>query len=110
MACIFCDIIAHKRPARIFFEDDSTIVFADIFPRAPVHLLVSPKRHWTSLQELPQEAILDLMARVKAVASELSIENNFKLILHNGAKAGQIVEHIHFHFLSNASVNPAFKS
>lgn len=101
MGCAFCEIIEKKKPAKIFFENDKTIVFADILPRAAVHLLVCPKSHYERLVDLPDEAILEIMQTVKTVTSRLGLENNFRLILNNGAQAGQIIGHIHFHYLSN---------
>jgi len=102
MGCPFCQIIEREKPARIFLEDGRVIVFADILPRAAVHLLICPKDHLTSLMELPEELLVKLIETVKSIAGELSIEDNFKLVLHHGAQAGQIVEHLHFHFLSDA--------
>ncbi len=101
MGCIFCQIIEKNKPAKIFLEDDKTIVFADILPRAAVHLLICPKEHYERLVDLPEETFLEVMRTVKTVTSMLGLENNFRLVLNNGAQAGQIVGHIHFHFLSN---------
>lgn len=103
MGCPFCQIIEREKPAKVFLEDDRIIVFADILPRAKVHLLICPKKHMTSFMELPDELLLKLMETARIVARQLSIEDNFKLVLHNGAQAGQIVEHLHFHLLSNAA-------
>ncbi|UCD95648.1 MAG: HIT domain-containing protein [Candidatus Zixiibacteriota bacterium] len=102
MSCIFCQIADGKKPAKVFFEDAQIIVFADILPRAPVHLLVCPKKHYASLLDLPEELLLKLHETIRKIATELSIKDNFRLIVNNGAAAGQIVEHLHFHFISNA--------
>jgi histidine triad (HIT) family protein len=102
VSCIFCQIAEGKKPARVFFEDDQVIVFADILPRAPVHLLVCPKKHYANLLDVPDEILLRLHETVKKIASDLSIRDNFRLIVNNGAAAGQIIEHLHFHFISNA--------
>jgi histidine triad (HIT) family protein len=111
MSCTFCDIIAHKKPAKIFFEDDRVIVFADIFPRAEVHLLICPKSHYSTILNAPDEQVLPLIETSRYIARKLGIEDNFRLVLNNGAKAGQIIEHLHFHFLSNASgVKVEFKN
>jgi len=103
MSCTFCDIIKHKKPARIFFEDDRVIVFADIFPKAEIHLLICPKNHYSTILDMPDEQVLSLIETSRYIARRLGIEDNFRLVLNNGAKAGQIIEHLHFHFLSNAS-------
>ena len=111
MSCAFCDIIKHKKPARIFFEDDRVIVFADIYPRAEIHLLVCPKNHYSTILDMPDDQVLLLIETSRYIARELGIEDNFRLILNNGAKAGQIIEHLHFHFLSNErGVKAEFKN
>lgn len=101
MGCIFCQIIDKKKPAKVFWEDDKTIVFADLLPRAAVHLLICPKDHYERLIDLPDETIIAIMSTAKTVAVKLGLTDNFKLLLNNGAQAGQIVGHLHFHFLSN---------
>lgn len=101
MACIFCKIVEHKAPARIFFEDSDIIVFADIYPRANVHLLVTPKPHYARIMDLPDNLTLKIFETVRTITNQLQLNDNFKLVLHNGARAGQIVEHLHFHYLSN---------
>jgi histidine triad (HIT) family protein len=101
MSCTFCDIIAGKRKARIFHEDERIIVFADINPRAEIHLLVCPKEHYTTIMDLPDNLALKMIEVVRDIAGRLGVKHNFRLVLNNGAKAGQIIEHIHFHFLSN---------
>jgi histidine triad (HIT) family protein len=103
MPCVFCQIVERKKPAKIFSEDEDIIVFADILPRANIHLLVCPKRHFESLLELPNELLIKSMETAKDIARRLSIEDNFRIVLNNGAKAGQIIEHLHFHFISNAA-------
>nr|MBN2278227.1 HIT domain-containing protein [candidate division Zixibacteria bacterium] len=111
MKCPFCEIIEKKKPARVFFEDETVIVFADIFPKAEIHLLVCPRIHYERLAELPENLLLRLLDTIKTIAAQLGLENNFRLVLNNGAAAGQIIEHIHFHFLSNAGgVKLKFKS
>lgn len=102
MKCIFCEIIDKKKPAKVYSEDKDIIVFADILPRATIHLLISPKPHFKSLMEITDELLIKMLQKARDIGEELSIEENFRLILNNGAAAGQIVEHIHFHFLSNA--------
>ena len=102
MNCVFCQIAAGKKPARIYHEDGDIIVFADILPRAAIHLLICPKAHFTTLLELPDDLAIRLLEKARQISRNLSIEDNFRLILNNGAKAGQIIEHLHFHFLSNS--------
>ncbi len=103
MSCIFCQIAEGKKPAKIYYDDEHLIVFADILPRAPVHLLVCPKVHFPNLQDIPDDILILLIQRIRIIAKEIGIEDNYRLILNNGAKSGQIVGHLHFHFLSSAS-------
>ncbi len=103
MSCIFCEIIRKERPAKIFYEDDATIVFADINPKAPIHLLICPKEHHEWIYKLPEPLTLRLIKTIGITAEKLNLEDNFRLQLHNGAKAGQIIKHLHFHFISRGS-------
>lgn len=103
MSCIFCQIAEGKKPAKIYYDDERLIVFADILPRAPIHLLVCPKIHYPNLQDIPDDILILLIQKIRIMAKELGIEDNYRLILNNGAKSGQIVGHLHFHFLSSAS-------
>ena len=101
MACIFCKIIEHKSPSRIYYEDDDIIVFDDIYPRAKIHFLLTPKFHCSRIIDLPEKYLLKIFETVNKITEELGLYDNFKLVLHNGAQAGQIIEHLHFHYLSN---------
>jgi histidine triad (HIT) family protein len=103
MKCAFCDIIRGERPARIFYEDEATIAFADINPKAPVHLLICPKEHHERIYKLPDELVLRLTKTIGIIAEKLKLEDNFRLQLNNGAGAGQIIDHLHFHFISHGS-------
>jgi histidine triad (HIT) family protein len=102
MKCIFCEIIEKTKPAKVYFEDDDIIVFADILPRASIHLLICPRRHFRNLNDVTDDLLVKMLQAARTIAKRLSIEENFRLVLNNGARAGQIVEHIHFHFMSNA--------
>jgi histidine triad (HIT) family protein len=109
MSCAFCDIIEGRRGADVFYEDERTIVFADIHPKANIHLLVCPKEHYTMLAEMPDDLKLILLGVVNYISRSLGIEDNFRLLVNNGALAGQIIEHMHIHFMSNARVELEYK-
>jgi len=101
--CIFCRIAKKDVPAAIVFEDDQLLAFKDIFPQAPVHLLVIPKVHAPSLSELTPEGEA-AVARIPAVAARLAAEHGiatdgWRLIANTGAHGGQTVFHVHFHLL-----------
>ncbi len=101
--CIFCDIVEGTIPTKKIHEDDSVIAFEDINPQAPVHLLVIPKQHVTSLADI-QETDATLMGRIMVVATKMARErgleeNGFRVVVNTGREAGQTVFHLHFHVL-----------
>lgn len=101
-SCLFCKIIKKEAPAKLVYEDQSIIGFEDINPQAPVHILLAPKKHISSLTELsPQdrEVIGSIYLVAKKVAQEKDIGNGFRIVVNSGAQAGQSVPHVHFHLL-----------
>ncbi|GAI73454.1 unnamed protein product [marine sediment metagenome] len=102
MKCIFCDIINKESPADIVYEDDKFIVFKDIKPSAPIHLLLVTKIHLVSVKDLEdkhRELVGDLILLAKKIAQEQSIDDGYKLLFNVGRKAGQIVDHLHLHLM-----------
>ena len=101
MNCIFCKIIEKKSPAEIVYEDDDTIVFHDIHPVAPIHLLFCPRKHYNTLLETPPDVLPNLFRAIHKVAKQLGVdENGFRLIINQGHDGGQIIYHLHIHFLA----------
>ena len=102
MACIFCEIVARRRPAEVEYEDDEVLAFRDIYPKAPIHLLIIPKRHIESVMTLdPQDAPLvgRLVLTAKRIGEEKGLaERGYRLAIHCGPDGGQLVYHIHLHF------------
>ncbi len=103
MSCVFCEIVAKRVPANVAYEDDSVLAFHDINPQAPVHVLLVPKRHVSSLLVLTglDEALVGgLVRRARDLARELGLaERGFRLILNAGDDAGYSVYHIHLHLI-----------
>lgn len=100
--CIFCRIAAGQTPARVLFQDDEVMAFHDIAPRAPVHVLVIPKRHVASLAEVSpehQQLLGKLLLGVQRAARETGIGSAFRVVANSGEGAGQTVFHLHFHVL-----------
>lgn len=101
--CIFCDIINKKSPANILYEDDEMIAFPDINPSAPVHILIIPKKHIKSANELEakDQALLGKMIlTAKKLAKENKIDQSgYRLVINTGKDSGQIIEHLHLHLL-----------
>jgi len=99
--CIFCKIAKKEIPAEIVWEDDEAVVFKDIKPKAPVHLLIVPRAHIESVKDLKDEH-QSLAAKLIYVARDVAAEqglNGYKLTFHVGREGGQIVDHIHLHLL-----------
>ncbi len=101
--CIFCSIIKKEIPARIVFEDAEVVAFEDLNPQAPVHVLLIPKEHFASLNEIPEnkkEILTHLLLTARQVAREKDIaENGYRIVLNTARDSGQEVFHIHFHLL-----------
>jgi histidine triad (HIT) family protein len=98
--CVFCEIIAGRAPAYRVYEDESTMAFLDLYPFTRGHLLVVPKRHGARLTDLgaeDQSALVRTLERVLRQAERLTPDYN--VALNAGAKAGQIVFHVHFHVI-----------
>ncbi len=102
--CIFCQIAAKKIPADIVYEDKEILVFRDINPQAPVHLLAIPKKHISSILEIDRHnqgiiGRLYLLIR-QLMEKEPQAANGFRVVANSGPDAGQAVIHIHFHVLA----------
>jgi histidine triad (HIT) family protein len=100
--CLFCRIVARENPADIEYEDDAVLAFKDIYPKAPVHVLIVPKRHIPSIAQL-EAADTELIGRCLLVARWLGerkgfAERGYRVSVNCGPEGGQIVYHVHFHF------------
>jgi histidine triad (HIT) family protein len=102
--CLFCQIVARKSPADIEYEDDAVLAFGDIYPKAPVHLLIVPKRHIESVMAM-EAGDVEAMGRCLLAARRLGeakgfAERGYRVNVHCGPEGGQHVYHVHFHFLA----------
>lgn len=98
--CIFCKIANKEIPSNLIYEDDLTVAFNDLNPQAPVHVLVIPKKHYKSLNELDDKDIMSaLLNTVKKVTQKLGI-TEYRTVINTGKESGQEVLHIHLHILS----------
>ena len=105
---LFEKIIDREIPADIIFEDELSIVIKDISPQAPTHLLIIPKKVIPKLSDATAEdqSILGhLMLVAGQIADQLGLDETFRLVVNNGAKAGQSVFHLHLHLLSGRPLN-----
>lgn len=97
--CIFCKIINGDFGTEFVYESENAVVFKDINPKAPVHLLVCPKKHIPSLNELDDTALMsELLQTVKAVTKKIGLKS-YKTQINTGKEAGQEVFHLHIHVL-----------
>jgi histidine triad (HIT) family protein len=107
-SCLFCRIIARDIPAKMAYEDDLTIAIEDINPQAPLHLLIIPKRHIATLNDLTQadDALVgEMTRRAAAIAKERGFgERGFRTVFNTNGEAGQTVFHIHLHLLAGRSL------
>jgi histidine triad (HIT) family protein len=98
--CVFCRIAAKEPPAKLVYEDEAVVAFPDLNPRAPFHVLVVPRRHVERLTDLDDEALAGKLTLAAAtVARQAGQGEGFRVVLNNGAGAGQSVFHLHLHVL-----------
>lgn len=100
--CIFCKIIAGQIPARKAYEDEELLVFHDIAPWAPVHVLVIPKQHFTTLYDVG-DAQASLLGKMLSLAprlmEQLGVSNGFRTLINVGPDGMQEVQHLHLHVM-----------
>ncbi|MDR3646418.1 MAG: HIT domain-containing protein [Candidatus Babeliales bacterium] len=102
-SCIFCKIINKTIPSSIIKENEDVIVIKDLYPKAPVHYLIIPKKHFSDIKDLEDSEINlagKLLLMAKELSHDLSGSRAFRLVSNNGKESGQCVFHFHIHFLS----------
>ncbi len=102
MDCLFCKIAKGEIPSKKVYEDEKVYAFYDINPMAPVHVLVIPKEHIPSANEITREnadAVAAIFSTIPGIASSLGLNNGFRVITNSGRDACQSVQHLHFHIL-----------
>lgn len=106
--CIFCKIASKEIPADIVYEDEHLVVFKDVKPVAPDHLLLIPKKHFSSPLDLGEEDIETagrLMVTAARIAREMGFdEKGFRVVCNCGRDGGQTVKHIHYHLLAGRAL------
>lgn len=106
--CVFCKIAKKEMPATVAYEDDLLIAFNDINPVSPVHVLIVPKKHMVSLNDVGEadRGLLGHMLYVAAkIAREKGIhERGYRTVVNNGTEGGQIVMHLHMHLIGGAQL------
>ncbi|MFP3306977.1 MAG: HIT family protein [Thermocladium sp.] len=102
MSCVFCDIINGRAPGYVVYEDEDVVAILDKHPAAEGHILVMPRRHHENIYELPDDLLCKVIKATKKVA--LAVKESLgatgvRVLQNNGADAGQVVFHIHFHVI-----------
>lgn len=107
MSTIFGKIIRGELPSEKVFENDKFLVIKDIYPAAPVHLLIISKKEYAGLQAVPKEdlgIIAEAAAIAQQLAEEFEIEEGYRFLTNNGSEAGQTIFHLHFHLIGGRSL------
>jgi histidine triad (HIT) family protein len=106
--CVFCDIVGGKIPGDIIYQDKDFLAFRDIHPMAPVHIVIIPKVHISSLAEVGewQEGLIGrLVLLAKKLAEKEGIaEKGYRLAINSGPEGGQVVPHLHLHLLGGGKL------
>lgn len=101
--CVFCDIVAGKIPSDIIYRDEDFLAFRDIHPLAPVHIVIIPKAHISSLAEVGerQEGLMGrfILLAVKLAEKEGIADRGYRLAINCGPEGGQIIPHLHVHLI-----------
>ena len=108
--CIFCQIASHSAPCDLLYEDEKMIAIHDVHPLAPVHILIIPKEHIASLNEIQpdQEPLLaSLLVKAREIAFQMGIgEGGYRIAINTGRQGGQTIFHLHVHLLGGEPLTP----
>ncbi len=101
--CIFCKIVEGKIPATIVYQDKDIVAFRDIHPKAPVHVLIIPRKHIPTVADLT-EADATLVGKMTLAANKIAkqegiTDSGYRLVINNGTDSGMVVRHLHMHLL-----------
>ena len=108
--CIFCKIVARQVDGKVLFHDQEVTAFLDAHPVTPVHILIVPNKHIASLNQL-EESDAPLIGKMTLVAQRIAREQGvdktgYRLVINNGADAGQSVFHLHMHLIAGQRLGP----
>ena len=109
MSCIFCKIASKEIPSQAVFENDTVFAFRDLNPQAPVHILVTPKKHISSINEINSEnssIVAEIFQTISQIAERENIkESGYRVICNCGDDGCQSVQHLHFHILGGKKLS-----
>ena len=106
--CLFCKIIAGSIPSTKVYEDDTILAFRDIAPQAPTHILVIPKQHMASVNDVTAEnsaVVAHIFEVIPQIAKAEGLANGYRVVSNCGDDAGQTVHHLHFHILGGKALD-----
>ena len=111
--CIFCKIISGEIPSKKIFENENFFAFNDVSPQAPQHILIVPKKHFSSLNDLDDSLREKVLPGLYSVADTVAQELNFRIrgyrtVINNQSEAGQTVFHLHMHVLAGSALKGGF--
>lgn len=107
--CLFCKIVAGEIPAETVYESDDVLVFRDISPQAPVHLLAVPRQHISSIADVSEDqgdVLVSLVTAANRAAKQELGTRGYRLVTNVGEEAGQSVFHLHLHIMGGAPLGP----
>ena len=108
MDCIFCKIAHNEIPSKKLYEDDEIVAFNDLEPQAPVHVLIIPKAHISSANEITAENS-DIIGKIFMVAAKIAkeqgLDKGYRIVNNCGENGGQTVQHLHFHLLGGRKMH-----
>jgi len=108
--CIFCQIAANKSPAEVEYSDQNVVGFWDIHAHAPVHILIIPRKHISSIEDVKEEdwpIVSQMFKAAREIAHKKNLHNNgYRLVVNYGINAGAMVDHLHLHLLGGKNLGP----
>jgi len=103
--CIFCKIVSGELPNNSVAENDKFMAFHDLYPKAPVHILIIPKEHVDCFQDVSAQMMADATPFIQDVARKIGLDKGgYRLITNNGSDGGQEINHLHFHLLGGGKL------
>lgn len=103
MGCVFCEIVSGSLNCEKIYEDDYVLAFKDLEPQAPVHFLVIPKKHYENFEQVAEKELQifeKIFKAIQHIAKKLGLDEGMRIVNNCKEKAGQTVNHLHFHVLS----------
>jgi histidine triad (HIT) family protein len=103
--CIFCKIVNGEIPNNTVHENEHFLAFHDLYPKAPIHILIIPKQHVDCFQDVSPQMMADMTPFMQEVAKKVGIDQSgYRLITNNGSDGGQEIKHLHFHLLGGGKL------